>query len=181
MHAFTCQVVAGRTTFFRGLPSTTRLACAFRHTLFGENAILGPFLIPSTLEMPVLVFQGLHLADHPRIHPAILRTPFVERRVAPLSNIVSQYSAGPCIPCSRHSSETGTPPSAWRRIARIWGSLYLVIFIKISSDILPRKSYFRIPLGSGLITRISRLQRVRLPRGRRLVICHSVLRPASSP
>ncbi len=53
------------------------------------------------------------------------------------------------IACSRHSSQTGTPPSAWRRIARIWGSLYLVIFIKISSDILPRKFYFRIPLVSG--------------------------------
>ena len=25
---------------------------------------------------------GLHLADHRRIHPAILRTPFVERRIA---------------------------------------------------------------------------------------------------
>ena len=53
------------------------------------------------------------------------------------------------IACSRHSSQTGTPPSAWRRIVRIWGSLYLVIFIKISSDILPRKFYFRIPLVSG--------------------------------
>jgi hypothetical protein len=70
----------------------------------------------------------------------------------PLSNIVSQYSASPCIPCSQHSSETGTPLPAWRRIARIWGALYLVIFIKISSDILPRKFYFRIPLVSGGIT-----------------------------
>jgi hypothetical protein len=32
------------------------------------------------------------------------------------------------------------------------GSLYLVIFNKISSDILPRKFYFRIPLVSGGIT-----------------------------
>ena len=54
--------------------------------------------------------------------------------------------------CSWHSSQTGTPPSPWRRIARIWRSLYLVIFIKISSDILPRKFYFRIPLVSGGIT-----------------------------
>jgi len=44
---------------------------------------------------------------------------------------------------------TVTPPSAWRRIARIFGSLYLVIFIKISSFILARKFYFRIPLVSG--------------------------------
>ena len=56
------------------------------------------------------------------------------------------------IACSWHSSQTGTLPSLWRRIARIWGSLYLVIFIKISSDILPRKFYFRIPLVSGGIT-----------------------------
>ena len=56
------------------------------------------------------------------------------------------------IACSWHSSQTGTPPSPWRRIARIWRSLYLVIFIKISSDILPRKFYFRIPLVSGGIT-----------------------------
>ncbi len=47
------------------------------------------------------------------------------------------------IACSRHSSDTGTPPSARRRIARIWGSLYLVIFIKISSCILAEK--IRIP------------------------------------
>ena len=59
------------------------------------------------------------------------------------------------IACSWHSSQTGTPPSPWRRIARIWGSLYLVIFIKISSDILPRKFYFRIPLVSGGITQAS--------------------------
>jgi hypothetical protein len=66
-----------------------------------------------------------------------------------LSNSAAQYSAGQCIACARHSSETGTPPSACRRIARIWGSLYLVIFIKIASDILPRKLYFRSPLLSG--------------------------------
>jgi hypothetical protein len=83
MHAFTCRVIGGRITFFQGLPSATRLACSSRHTLFGENAPLGPFLIPSTLETPVLVFKGLHLANHRCVHPAILRTPFVERRVAP--------------------------------------------------------------------------------------------------
>lgn len=53
------------------------------------------------------------------------------------------------MPCSRHKSATGTPPSAWRRVARIWGSLYLVIFIPISSFILPRKFYFRGLLLSG--------------------------------
>ena len=61
------------------------------------------------------------------------------------------------IACSWHSSQTGTPPSPWRRIARIWRSLYLVIFIKISSDILPRKFYFRIPLVSGGITQYVRV------------------------
>jgi integrase len=39
----------------------------------------------------------------------------------------------------------------------------------------------RTHLGSGLITRISRLLREQLRRGKRLGICHSVLRPASNP
>ena len=98
MRAFTCRVVAGQITFFQGLPSATRLACSSRHTLFGEKAPLGPFLIASTLETPVLVrrrtrssgvcasLQGLHLADHRRIHSARLRPLFVERRVAPLEH-----------------------------------------------------------------------------------------------
>jgi hypothetical protein len=34
-----------------------------------------------------------------------------------------------------------TPPSAWRRIARIWRSLYRDCFIKISSSNVPRKFY----------------------------------------
>ena len=68
MRAFTCRVIGGRITFFQGLPSATRLACSSRHTLFGENAPLGPFLIPPTLETPVLVFKGLHLANHRRIY-----------------------------------------------------------------------------------------------------------------
>ena len=68
MHAFTCRVIGGQITFFQGLPSATRLACSSRHTLFGENAPPGPFLIPSTLETPVLVFKGLHLANHRRIY-----------------------------------------------------------------------------------------------------------------
>jgi hypothetical protein len=41
----TCRVIGCRITFFQGLPSATRLACASRHTLFGENAPLGSFLI----------------------------------------------------------------------------------------------------------------------------------------
>jgi hypothetical protein len=32
-------------------------------------------------------------------------------------------------------------PSAWRRMARICGSLNLLVFIKISSFIKPEKSY----------------------------------------
>ena len=43
------------------------------------------------------------------------------------------------IPCSRHNSGTGKPPSAWRRIARIYGSVNLLIFIKISSIMLSEK------------------------------------------
>lgn len=34
------------------------------------------------------------------------------------------------MPCSLQNSATDTPTSAWRRIARIWGSLYIVIFIQ---------------------------------------------------
>src|SRR5271170_627874 len=58
------------------------------------------------------------------------------------------------MPCSRHSSATATPPSAWRKIARIWASLYLDSFIKISSGKMPRKFYLSIPLISGGITLI---------------------------
>ncbi|KMK65257.1 transposase family protein [Puniceibacterium sp. IMCC21224] len=39
------------------------------------------------------------------------------------------------MPCSRQSSATGTPPSAWRSIARIWGSCILS-----SSSESPRSS-----------------------------------------
>src|SRR5690606_8730713 len=35
------------------------------------------------------------------------------------------------MPCSRQSCATGTPPSAWRRIAMICASLYLLFFIQI--------------------------------------------------
>jgi len=34
------------------------------------------------LQLPVLVLKRLHLADHRRVHPAIFRLPFVERRIA---------------------------------------------------------------------------------------------------
>jgi hypothetical protein len=45
-------------------------------------------------------------------------------------------------PCSRHNSGTGMLPSAWREMARICGSRNLLVFIKISSIILPRRFYF---------------------------------------
>jgi hypothetical protein len=35
-----------------------------------------------SLQATVLIFDRLHLANHGRIHPAILGTPFVERRIA---------------------------------------------------------------------------------------------------
>ncbi|MBO9455303.1 hypothetical protein J7376_16815, partial [Paracoccus sp. R12_1] len=40
----------------------------------------------------------------------------------------------------------------WRSTPMIWASVYRVFFIGISSVILPRKFYFRIPLRSGGIT-----------------------------
>jgi hypothetical protein len=49
-------------------------------------------------------------------------------------------------------SATGTPPSAWRKIARTWGSLYFDNFMKISSCSVPRKFYLSIPLIPGGIT-----------------------------
>ncbi|PIL18722.1 hypothetical protein P775_19310 [Puniceibacterium antarcticum] len=56
------------------------------------------------------------------------------------------------MPYSRHSSATCKPPYPWRSIARIWSSLNLVIFIRVSSVILLRKFYVRIPLVAGRIT-----------------------------
>ena len=40
------------------------------------------------------------------------------------------YSDALLRPCSRHSSATGTPPSACRRIAMIHASVYLLVFIR---------------------------------------------------
>ena len=59
------------------------------------------------------------------------------------------YSVALLTPCSRHSSAAGTPPSIWRSTAMIEASVKRVFFIKISSFILPRKFYSRIPLRSG--------------------------------
>lgn len=59
-------------------------------------------------------------------------------------------------PCSRQSSATRTPPSVLRRIASIWGSLYLVIFLRISSCILSRKFNLCRPLSSGGVYPLSR-------------------------
>ncbi len=47
-----------------------------------EQFILHAQLGKHFLEPLVLVLNGLHLADHRRIHPAKLRSPFVERRAA---------------------------------------------------------------------------------------------------
>jgi len=87
------------------------------------------------LETPVFVLQGLHLTDHLRVHPDVFHSSFAERRIA--------HPVFVALLCDRQ------PPSACRRITRIWGSLYLVIFIKIFSCILLRKFYSRIPLVSG--------------------------------
>ncbi|MFG6505919.1 NYN domain-containing protein [Sulfitobacter sp. Ks16] len=70
------------------------------------------------------------------------------------------------MPCSRHNSAAGTPPSIWRSTPMIWASVKRVFFIGISSFILPRKFYFRIPLTSGGIT----------PSGRHGAIGYRVLR-----
>lgn len=50
------------------------------------------------------------------------------------------------------SSATGTPRPAWRKLARIWGSRYLDVFVQISSGKMPGKSYLSIPLILGEIT-----------------------------
>lgn len=47
---------------------------------------------------------------------------------------------------SLRSSPTGIPPLVWHRIARICGSLNLVVFISSSSGILLKKFYVRIPM-----------------------------------
>ncbi|WP_237401211.1 hypothetical protein, partial [Rhodovulum sulfidophilum] len=47
---------------------------------------------------------------------------------------------------------TGIPPSAWRSAPMIWASVKRLFFIGISSSILPRKFYVRIPLTKGRIT-----------------------------
>jgi hypothetical protein len=46
------------------------------------------------------------------------------------------------------------PPSAWRRIARIWGSLYLVIFIQNLLVHLAEKILLIKPLNLGGITHV---------------------------
>jgi SOS-response transcriptional repressor LexA len=56
----------------------------------------------------------------------ILRTPLVKTRAAP--------------PCSRQSSETGRPFSAWRRIAMICASLNFEFFIRILLGLICRKN-----------------------------------------
>ena len=99
----------------------------------GLHAYLGLHLF----ETPVFVLQGLNLTDNLRVHPDVFRSPFAERRIAH--------------PVFAAQLRDRQPPSACRRITRIWGSLYLVIFIKTFSCILPRKFYFRIPLVSGEI------------------------------
>ena len=54
--------------------------------------------------------------------------------------------------CARRRSDTATASLAWRGITRIWGSLYLAIFIKIFSCSLAEKIYFRSSLDSRGIT-----------------------------
>ena len=68
------------------------------------------------LEPSVLVFNGLHLGDHRRVHPAELRQPLIERRIAHAT-----FAAQLC--------RRNTAP-AWRRIERINGSPYLLVFIR---------------------------------------------------
>lgn len=53
------------------------------------------------------------------------------------------------IPCSRHNSGTGTPPSAWRRIARIariCGSLNLLVFHQNLLDHIAEKILLLKPI-----------------------------------
>ena len=62
------------------------------------------------------------------------------------------YDVALLMPCSRQSSAAGTPPSIWRSTPMTWAAVNRVVFIGMSSVILPGKLYFRIPLRSGGIT-----------------------------
>lgn len=88
-------------------------------------------------QSPVLIFEGSGLGDHRRVHATMLRPPFVKG----------------CRTHTMFAAKLGDLHllSAWRRIARIWRSLYLLIFIGRSSVILPREFYPRSPLLSGEI------------------------------
>ncbi len=67
---------------FRASPSAWQRPSSARPALFGENAPLGPFLIPPTLELRVLGLEGLQPSRIRHFHAAILRPPFVKGRVA---------------------------------------------------------------------------------------------------
>jgi hypothetical protein len=94
------------------------------------------------LQPPVLILKRFCLGNHRRIHAPIFGSPFVERRV-PYHGLQAN---------AWHSPRGGTPPLAWRKIARIWGSLYLVIFIQNLLVYLAEKILLLQPLLSGGIT-----------------------------
>ena len=59
------------------------------------------------------------------------------------------YSVALLMPCSRHSSAADKPPSICRSTTMIWASVKRLLFIRLSSFILPKEFYFRIPLRLG--------------------------------
>jgi hypothetical protein len=60
------------------------------------------------------------------------------------------------MPCARHSAATGIPPSACRRIARICGSVYLLVFIQNLLMHLAEKILLMQPLTFGRDDRFGR-------------------------
>ena len=53
------------------------------------------------------------------------------------------------MPCSRQSSDTGTPPSACFKITMIWTSLYRAVFIENLLRYLAEKILLPHPLSFG--------------------------------
>jgi hypothetical protein len=82
------------------------------------------------LQAPILVLKGFHLAEHRRIHAAVFGPPFIEARAPSRRLLRKNLPDSGVIPCSRHSSATGRPPSAWRKTPMIWASALRLFFIR---------------------------------------------------
>ena len=138
--------------FCSAVDSVELAASLFSQSLF-EQVVLHADVCKHPLQASVLLGHG---ARHcPRTNGG--QGSLSEIRLASIPPYFARhlYSVALLIPCSRHNSAAGTPPSIWRSTPMICASVNRVFFIGISSFILPRKFYFRIPLRSGGITRIN--------------------------